>query len=251
MAIAVWRVSPVAAIGLVAASHLALLYPTLRPLSQALGPVVTHFEPEGKQLWLTIDDGPDAEDTPAILELLAKHRARATFFVRGVYAAERCDLVRSIVAGRHTVENHSWSHPAVWFWAYRPSAIEREIDACSEEIEKTTGERPKLFRAPAGLKNLFVHPILKERAMPLVGWTARGFDGVDRFDVGRSLERIMRDVQPGAIILLHEGKRGARGERLNVELITLLLARLEAEGYHCVIPSPDRLRTGARRGGSE
>src|SRR5262249_55088990 len=81
-AIVLWPASPVAAIGVVALSHAFLLYPTLRPNNQWLGPVVTRFETREREVWLTIDDGP-AEDMPALLELLAKTNTKVTFFLKG------------------------------------------------------------------------------------------------------------------------------------------------------------------------
>jgi Predicted xylanase/chitin deacetylase len=88
--ILLWPHSRVLAILTLAASHALLLYPTLRPNVQWLGPVITAFEPEGRQVWLTIDDGP-CDDTARLLDELDSRGVRATFFVKGSLARARPD----------------------------------------------------------------------------------------------------------------------------------------------------------------
>ncbi|HEU4521241.1 MAG TPA: polysaccharide deacetylase family protein, partial [Thermoanaerobaculia bacterium] len=159
-AIAIWAWwSPLAALGILMISHALVLYPTLRPNSQWLGPVATTFEARGNEVWLTIDDGPTA-DTGTLLEALETRGVRATFFVKGILAEPAPALVREIAARGHTVANHSYSHPSASFWCLPPERIRREISRCNEVLERITGIRPDLFRAPVGMKNPFVHPAL-------------------------------------------------------------------------------------------
>src|SRR5438445_9025147 len=115
VAIILWPRAPLTGIAIVAASHGLLLYPTLRPNVQWFGPVITRFEASSREVWLTIDDGP-TDDTPAILGLLAKTNIKATFFLKGALASLRPDLVRSILAGGHSIGNHSYTHPSATFW---------------------------------------------------------------------------------------------------------------------------------------
>jgi peptidoglycan/xylan/chitin deacetylase (PgdA/CDA1 family) len=97
------------------------------------------------------------------------------------------------------------THPSATFWALPKKRIASEIDRCSDAIEKATGSKPSLFRAPVGMKNPFVHPLLDARGLRLIGWSARGFDGVRSMPEDAAL-RIMKSVRPGAIILAHEGR---------------------------------------------
>src|SRR5947208_3313153 len=164
-----WPHAPFAGIGILALSHALLLYPTLRPNVQWLGPVITCFEPEGNELWLTIDDGP-TDDTMAILDALD---VKATFFVKGMPARQRPELIRAIIERGHGIGNHSHTHPSGTFWCLPPAAIARQIDDCAASIPPT-----RWFRAPVGMKNPGVHPALRRRDMRLIGWSVRGFDTV-------------------------------------------------------------------------
>ncbi|MFN2508849.1 MAG: polysaccharide deacetylase family protein, partial [Chthoniobacterales bacterium] len=187
------------------ASHMLMLYATLTANSQWWGRVVTSFKTGAPEVWITVDDGP-SQHTAAILEILDRYGARATFFVIGERAERHPHLVTEILARGHALANHTFSHPRATFWCAGAARIRSEIDRCAEPL-RTTPDRPaRWFRAPAGMKNFFVHPILARRGLSLIGWTARGLDTVAR-DATRVAERIERCAQPGAIILLHEGQR--------------------------------------------
>ncbi len=227
------------AIGIVVLSHILVLYPTLTATSQWLGPVVTHFSTDRKEVWLTIDDGPDPVDTPRILDLLARYGARATFFVKGErvrkYPREAAEIVRQ----GHSLGNHSHTHPSARFWCFGPRRIAQEIDQCNKAIRDVAGNQTTWFRAPVGMKNPFVHPLLDARRMCLIGWSARGFDAVKN-ECSAVVKRICKDISPGSIILAHEGKRGGR-----CKCVEFLIKKLSEEGYSFVIPSEDKLRSRA------
>jgi peptidoglycan/xylan/chitin deacetylase (PgdA/CDA1 family) len=200
-----------------------LLYPTLRPNVQWLGPVITCFEPNGKEVWLTIDDGP-TDDTLNLLDALT---VPATFFVKGMLAREHPELIRAIAERGHSVANHSDTHPSGTFWCLTPAAIAREIDG---------GVASPWFRAPVGMKNPFVHPALRRRGMRLIGWSVRGFDTITD-DIDRVAGRIVPRVVPGAIIVLHQGRA------ISVRCIAQIVDELRARGYTFVIPDDTRLKT--------
>lgn len=233
IAVALWWWSPYAALGVVMLSHALVLYPTLRANAQWLGPVATRFAPAGKEVWLTIDDGP-AADTSALLDALDSRGARATFFVKGTLATDHPDLVRAIVARGHTVANHSYSHPSASFWCLPAQRIRREIAECNRTLREITGAEPMFFRAPVGMKNPFVHPALG--SMPLVGWSARAFDTTTS-DPEAVLRRLLPDVSSGAILLLHQGRPRS------VEIVGRVVDALQRDGYSFVIPDAGRLKT--------
>jgi peptidoglycan/xylan/chitin deacetylase (PgdA/CDA1 family) len=233
--ILVWPYSWLAAIGVLALSHALLLWPTLRPNSQWLGPVITRFESTANEVWLTIDDGP-TDDTEALLDALDARGVKATFFVKGSLASQRPDLVRTMLARGHAVANHSLTHPSGTFWCLPPSALKSQIDGCSAALETITGERPILFRAPVGMKNPFVHPILKRRGMTLVGWSIRGFDSFGD-DVERVVRRIVPRVAAGSIIVMHQGRS------FSVACVSRVVDELRARGYSFVVPPLERLKT--------
>jgi peptidoglycan/xylan/chitin deacetylase (PgdA/CDA1 family) len=229
-----WPWSPIAGIAVLAFSHLLLLYPTLRPNVQWFGPVVTHFDTPRKEVWLTIDDGP-AGDTIAVLDLFDRRRVKATFFVKGILAAAQPELVQEILRRGHTLANHSHTHPAGSFWCSLPARIAREIDDCNRALAEVTGDTPRWFRAPVGLKNPAVHPALERRGMRLIGWTTRGFDAVVQ-DPERVVERVLPRLRPGAIIILHQGLDHS------LRVLDRVIDAVETQGYAFVIPEEGQLR---------
>lgn len=223
------------------AAHAALAYGTFRPNNAWFGPVVTTIPaPTGREVWLTVDDGPDPHDTPRLLDLLdAADGARATFFVRGDHARAYPDLIREIVRRGHALGNHTDTHPQATFWLLGPARLRREMRRCSETLRQITGTAPRLFRAPVGLVNPFVHPAARAEGLRLMGWSARGFDGVSTARPDEVVARILADLRPGGIVLLHEGKRGPTGDPLNVRVLKKLLAALRERGWQPVVPAAD------------
>jgi peptidoglycan/xylan/chitin deacetylase (PgdA/CDA1 family) len=204
----------------------------MRPRSQAFGPAVTRFATQRREVWLTIDDGPDPGSTPAVLDLLRRHGARATFFLVGERVRSHPELARRIAAQGHGIGNHSQSHPSWSFWCALPRRTAGEIDGCVAALLLADAPFQRLFRPPVGVRNPFLEPQLAARATRMVLWSARGFDGGRRRPAA-ALRAIARHISPGAILLAHEGGCGA-ARRL--EFLSLLLEGLGRDGYSCVIP---------------
>lgn len=184
-------------------------------------------------VWLTFDDGPTA-GTPAVLDVLATHGARATFFLVGERARAWPQHVRSIVAAGHDIGNHSQRHPAAWFWCLSPRALAGEITHAQATLTALSGRAPRWFRAVAGHANPFLDPVLRRIGLQRASWSARGFDSVDTDD-GRVLDRLVRGIAPGAVLMLHEdATRPGRCARLT----DTLLRELSARGYRTV-PAPE------------
>jgi peptidoglycan-N-acetylglucosamine deacetylase len=215
-----------------------VLYHLFVPSAQGLGLVITRFTTSRREVWLTIDDGPDPIDTPRLLELLAQHHARATFFLIGSRAAEHPELVAAVLAAGHEVQHHTYSHPLATFWCFSPARVEAELDE-GLEVLRRAGAKPRYFRAPVGIKSLFLHPALDRRGLQCVGWSVRSRDCIAK-SARIVTARVLRKVFPGAIILMHEGPSVPPDVRR--EAIGAVLQRLAADGYRCVIPPPDSLR---------
>src|SRR5689334_20698609 len=146
------------ALGAVAANHATVTWAGLWPRSTLLGPNWTRL-PEApgadRGVAVTIDDGPDPEVTPRVLDILDRCGARATFFCIGTRIVAHRELAREIVARGHVIENHSFSHPHS-FSLFGPRAMAAQVAAAQDVIAAVTGEAPRFFRAPAGLRNIFL-----------------------------------------------------------------------------------------------
>jgi peptidoglycan/xylan/chitin deacetylase (PgdA/CDA1 family) len=224
------RHMPLAGIAVLALSHVLILIPTLLPNVQWLGPVVTHFTPEAKEVWLTIDDGP-TEDTPALLDALGTRGVKGTFFLKGALSAAHPERIAAILDRGHSIGNHSHTHPSGSFWCLGPRAVAAQIDRCAAVIPPTCW-----FRAPVGMKNPFVHPHLARRGLRLIGWTVRGFDAT-RDDENAVVRRIVPQVTGGAIVVMHQGRAWS------VRTISRVVDELIAQGYTFVVPDDSRLKT--------
>jgi peptidoglycan/xylan/chitin deacetylase (PgdA/CDA1 family) len=151
---------------------------------------------------LTFDDGPDAQSTPALLDLLRDARVLATFFCIGKQVEAHPEIAARIVAEGHLIANHTFNHrrdSALML----PRRLKREILEAQAAIERATGVRPALFRPPMGMTNPHFPRALRETGMTLVGWDVRSLD--TRFSADEVVPRIARLSQPGSIVLLHDG----------------------------------------------
>lgn len=227
-AVTAWNSGWLAGFLVMMALHLALLATTLWPGSTPFCPARQRFDFPDKSVVLTIDDGPCA-DTPAMLDLLDRHQAKAVFFLIGERAAAAPDLVQAMTARGHQVENHTFTHPATRFWSFGPGRQRREIQECGRLLTTLTGQPPAWFRAPAGFRNPFTGALLRELKLGYLGWTARGFD-TSNSNISRILAKLRRGLQPGGILLIHQGHPHS------VALLTALLELLQAEGWKTQLP---------------
>ncbi|MFN5158221.1 MAG: polysaccharide deacetylase family protein, partial [Betaproteobacteria bacterium] len=219
------------ALGAVLLNHAALTAAGLWPRSRWLGPNVTRLPAAaGPAVTLTFDDGPDPAVTPALLDLLDAHGARATFFCSATRAERHAALTREIVARGHDVQNHSDRHRHD-FSLRGPRALAAEIGRAQQRLAEVTGTRPHCFRAPAGLRNPLLDPVLHRLGLHLVSWTRRGFDTRDG-DAQRVRARLARALAAGDILLLHDGhaRRTAQGRPVLLEVLPPLLEQLRAAG---------------------
>jgi peptidoglycan/xylan/chitin deacetylase (PgdA/CDA1 family) len=192
--------------GAVLANHALLTAAGLWPRSRLLGPNLLRLPAAAAargEIALTIDDGPDPEVTPRVLDLLDARGARATFFCIGERALRHPGLCAEIVRRGHDVENHS-QHHAHHFSLLGPRGFAREIARAQGTLAGITGSTPRFFRAPAGLRNPFLDPVLAKLDLRLASWTRRGFDTVTR-DPEKVAARLLRALAPGDILLLHDG----------------------------------------------
>jgi peptidoglycan/xylan/chitin deacetylase (PgdA/CDA1 family) len=213
-------------LGAVIANQLQLTALGLWPRSTALGSNWTRLPAAAAaraEVALTFDDGPDPEVTPRVLSILADHGVRATFFCIAERAARFSACVRDCVAAGHAIENHSYRHRHD-FSLLGPARLRREITRAQEVLSQISGTAPRFFRAPAGLRNPLLDPLLQRRGLQLASWTRRGFDTVSA-DPAIVLARLTRDLRAGDILLLHDGHaaRGGAGTAVVLEVLPRLI----------------------------
>jgi peptidoglycan/xylan/chitin deacetylase (PgdA/CDA1 family) len=175
-------------------------YVVAAPGSQALGKSIVCGSASSGKIALTFDDGP-GEATPAILDILKQAEARATFFLCGQNVERYPELARRIAEEGHEIGNHTHSHPRLL--GRTPGKIAWEIETAQRIIEHRTGNRPKLFRPPYGLRWFGLFSILKRNGLMSVMWSVNSWDW--KRPHTEIVQHVVKETGPGAIILFHDG----------------------------------------------
>ena len=217
----------------VAAAASAAGYQTMAPTGQWYGHTFCGLPQSSKQLALTYDDGPNDPHTLKLLDVLAKHNVKATFFLIGRYVRMRPDIVRDLVQAGHVVGNHTQTHPLLIF--QRAARVRRELEECQAAISEAVGSPASLFRPPFGGRRPVVMRIIREMGMKPVMWNITGYDwnakSADDIE-----NMVSRRVRGGNVILLHDGghlEMGADRSR-TVEATERLITKFHAQGYSFV-----------------
>jgi peptidoglycan/xylan/chitin deacetylase (PgdA/CDA1 family) len=192
---------------------------------------------------LTFDDGPDPASTPELLDLLARHGARATFFLVGTRAARHPDLVARIADGGHAVGYHSWDHPSLP--RLGQAAIARQL----ARTRAALGPRAtRLMRPPYGDQSLASHLAARRQGLVVVGWSVDGVDWAGE-PADAIAARVLEGLHPGAIVLLHDSLFSWLDPRFRERAATLAaVQRVLAAGTDYVfLTVPELLARGRPR----
>jgi peptidoglycan-N-acetylglucosamine deacetylase len=214
--------------------HLALAGAGMWPRSTLLGPNLLRLPGAAArrgEIALTFDDGPDRDVTPLVLDILDRYRAKASFFCIGDKAAAHPDIVTDVLRRGHGVENHSMRHSKL-FALFGLKALRTDIGMAQSLLSKLAGRPPAFFRAPMGIRNPLLDPIVAGLGLTYTSWTRRGFDTSKR-DAAVVLARLTRGLAAGDIILLHD-RKSAHGEAIVLTVLPLLLEHIAAAGLKSV-----------------
>jgi peptidoglycan-N-acetylglucosamine deacetylase len=216
-----------AAAGLAAGS---CAYAALWPESQIFGhTLIAGANPA--EFALTYDDGPNDPWTPRLLDLLAEHSVRATFFLIGNFVQQRPDLVRRIHAAGHLLGNHTASHP--WLPLLSPKQVRNQLAFCNATIEDAIGARVRFFRPPHGARRPDILRAARSMGLTPVLWNAIGYDWKSRMTAEKIAVHLTRGIARnqqhgrGSNLLLHDGshlKIGVDRSR-SIEATRLILSR--------------------------
>lgn len=184
---------------------------------------------DGPYIAMTFDDGPSATLTPKLLDLLATHHIKATFFVIGENVAEHPEIVARAAREGHEIANHSWSHPNLGKMS--DDSVRRQLRQTDDAIKNATGNRPTLMRPPYGSitarEKRWIHD---EFGYDIILWD------VDPYDWKRPgpavvRARILKETRPGSIVLSHDIHPGT------IEAMPSTFDELEAKGFKFVTVS--------------
>ena len=157
---------------------------------------------EEKEVALTFDDGPDAVYTPRILDILEEWKVKAAFFCIGRKVEENPQLAAKIVEKGHLIGNHSYSHVNS-FPLFSVRKMAADLHRNEEAIRLATGQSVRFFRPPFGVTNPTLRRVLKRFNYYVTGWNIRSLDTSIK-DADKVVSRIIRQIRPGAVILLHD-----------------------------------------------
>jgi len=171
---------------------------------------------------ITIDDGPDPQVTPAVLDILRSRGVSASFFCIGERAQQYPDLCRRAVREGHAIENHGQRHRKHTS-LFGPAGWQAEVGDAQQLLQAITGRQPAFYRPIAGLRNPFLDPLLQRSGLILASWTRRGYD-TRTHDPALVCQRLLRNLAAGDILLLHDGNAARAPD--GTPLILLVLPRL-------------------------
>jgi peptidoglycan/xylan/chitin deacetylase (PgdA/CDA1 family) len=211
-------------------------YQTMAPTGQWYGQTFVGLDRGSQQIALTYDDGPNDPHTLRLLEVLAKHEAKATFFLIGRYVQQRPDIVREIVKAGHRVGNHTFSHPLLIFKS--AAEIRKELSECHAALSDAVGEHSNLFRPPFGGRRPAVLRMARELGLEPVMWNVTGYDW-DAPSAAVIEQKVTKQIRGGDVILLHDGGHIQMGaDRSQTVLATdHLITRYRLEGREFVTVS--------------
>jgi len=203
-------------------------------LAQKVTGTITHFAATDA-VALTFDDGPHPEYTPRLLEILQRHQVRATFFPVGEFAQKYPELVRRVAEAGHAIGNHSWSHPA---FPFINSREQREQIRAAAKAIAPYGQ--KIFRPPYGYQNVTSRLNTLWLGYHVVTWSVHAEDWFDR-DANWMADQLLSQIQPGSIVLLHDGVFDGLQERFfdrapTIVAVDMLLERLGKQFRFLTLP---------------
>ena len=226
-----------AAISAIAAGG-TLAYAALAPQSQLFGHTLIAGQDPG-EIALTYDDGPNDAATMQLLDVLARHGARATFFMIGRFVHQRPEIARAVHAAGHLVGNHTMTHP--WL-AWQPDRVIREeLRGCNDALEDALGAPVRFMRPPHGARRPAVLRTACELGLTLVQWNVMGNDWAP-IGADGVLRKIQRGLQAacergrGANVLLHDGYDQQMGadRSATVQATDRLLTQLTTSGSRVI-----------------
>src|ERR1700686_2218361 len=221
-------------IGLTAAAAASAAgYQSMAPSGQWYGQTFAGGIPGSKQIALTYDDGPNDPHTLELLDVLAKHSARATFFMIGRYVQQRPDIARAVAEAGHVTGNHTFTHPNLIFKSAEQTR--QQLLDCRHALQDAVGEHSNLFRPPFGGRRPSTLRIARELGLQTIMWNVTGYDW-NAPPAAVIENKVARQMRGGDVILLHDGGDKAMGTDRSQTVIATenLIRRYKDQGHEFV-----------------
>lgn len=208
-------------------------YQSMSPTGQWYGRTFTGLSRQSKKLALTFDDGPNDPYTSQLIDVLARHNVKATFFMLGQYVKARPDLARMVADAGHVIGNHTFRHPNLIFLS--AGRVKKEIEECTRALNDAVGQHSILFRPPFGGRRPASLRIARSLGLEPIMWNVTGWDwkapSADFIQ-----QKIARRVRGGSVLLLHDGGHEGMGvDRSKTVLATdRIITSCQSEGYEFV-----------------
>ena len=204
-----------------------LLYLFFKP---PFGKNVVRLNTDRRSVALTFDDGPHPPYTERLLDVLAKHNVKATFFMIGNRIEKHAETVHRVIAEGHQLGNHSYSHPVLGFLP--PSIVQREIERTDSLLRQVGVTGEIVFRAPILTRFLPVAWVLAQENRTHISCNVWSWDWTTQ-NPDRIVQSVLKKVKPGSIIVFHDGKaENAQANRSGtVEATDRIITALKREGY--------------------
>jgi peptidoglycan/xylan/chitin deacetylase (PgdA/CDA1 family) len=208
-------------------------YQSMSPTGQWFGQTFAAGVRGSKHIALTYDDGPNDPHTLRLLEVMAKHGVRATFFMIGRYVRQRPDIARAVAQAGHVIGNHTFTHPLLIFES--KGQTRTQLSDCRSALHDAIGEHSKLFRPPFGGRRPATIRIARELGLQTAMWNVTGYDW-SAPPAAVIEKKIARQMRGGDVILLHDGGHRAMGaDRAQTVIATEnLIRRHQDEGCQFV-----------------
>jgi peptidoglycan/xylan/chitin deacetylase (PgdA/CDA1 family) len=230
---------PIAAVA--GAAVVSAAYQSIAPTGQWFGRAFYGRPRRSKQIALTFDDGPNDPYTLQLLDVLAKHNVRATFFLIGCFVRQRPDIAEEVRNRGHVIGNHTFTHPLLTFTS--TAQIRGEIVQCRQAISDAVGEQSNLFRPPWGGRRPGVFGLVRQLGLEPIMWNVTGYDW-DAPSAAYIEQKVTRRIRGGDVVLLHDGGHAAFGgdRSKTVQVVGRIVPRYQAEGFEFVTV-PEMMRS--------
>jgi peptidoglycan-N-acetylglucosamine deacetylase len=216
-----------------AAAASAAGYQSMAPTGQWYGRTLARLPAGGKRIALTYDDGPNDPHTLRLLDVLARHGVRATFFMIGRFVRQRPDIARAVAQAGHVIGNHTFAHPLLMFESAAQTRV--QLIDCRAALTDAIGDHSNLFRPPFGGRRPATLRVARELGLEPVMWNVTGYDW-NAPPAAVIEKKVARQIRGGDVILLHDGgHKGMGADRAQTVIATdNLIRRYKDQGYEFV-----------------